>query len=242
MINDSKGEGFLEEDFNRISQTIIDFYQPIFLEKGDILSLNLDWDNPRVNASTGKWGNFATVYLYGGLARHKFMTPNGFALVICHEIGHHLGGEPRYKKYSWASVEGQSDYYASLKCFKNYLDNCPECHIPDTTGLDITLVSECSKSGEDFSVCVSTAMAGMSIAQTIAASRVLPKPLGFGTPSDKIVKKTYERHPHPQCRLDTYFAGALCDKDVATPDLCSRKNGDSAISSRPLCWFKPKKK
>ena len=52
--------------------------------------------------------------MFGGLARHKLVTPDGFALVACHEMGHHLGGAPR--RGGWASNEGQSDYYATTKC------------------------------------------------------------------------------------------------------------------------------
>jgi hypothetical protein len=57
--------------------------------------------------------------MYGGLARYPGMTEMGFQIVLCHEIGHHLGGQPTYNQgRDWASVEGQSDYWATLSCMK----------------------------------------------------------------------------------------------------------------------------
>ena len=42
------------------------------------------------------------------------MTPDGFALVLCHELGHHLAGNPRVQ--AWAANEGQSDYFSTQSC------------------------------------------------------------------------------------------------------------------------------
>ena len=51
-------------------------------------------------------------------------------------------------------------------------------------------------------------------------------------------------HPYAQCRLDTYFNGALCtvseiidfDDDEETTGACHKKNGDDR-GLRPQCWF-----
>jgi Zn-dependent protease with chaperone function len=53
--------------------------------------------------------------MFGGLARDPLVTKDGFSAVICHEIGHHIAGAPR-KGFSWASNEGQADYFATTKC------------------------------------------------------------------------------------------------------------------------------
>jgi len=67
-------------------------------------------------------------------------------------------------------------------------------------------------------------------------------------PDQHVVKRTFRKHPNPQCRLDTYYAGTLCsiDKDIPIAihkdgvGQCNRKNGD-AEGNRPLCWYRPKK-
>ena len=58
-------------------------------------------------------------------------------------------------------------------------------------------------------------------------------------------EKTYEDHPETQCRLDTYFAGALCNKDYRedvsqteeVKGTCHASLGDR-VGVRPACWFK----
>lgn len=75
---------------------------------------NIDWPNNTVNAIAWRNGNERHVTLYGGLIRNKWLRVEGVALVIAHEIGHHYGGAPRYANPSWASCEGQADYWGAL--------------------------------------------------------------------------------------------------------------------------------
>ncbi len=78
--------------------------------------------------------------------------------------------------------------------------------------------------------------------------RELPKPLSFKTPDTAVVNSHFHGHPMPQCRLDTYFQGALCIlselEDVNQNDAlvgnCNRIQGET-LGVRPLCWFKPEK-
>jgi hypothetical protein len=68
----------------------------------------------------------------------------------------------------------------------------------------------------------------------------------FTTPDKSKVAKTNDNHPQAQCRLDTYFAGSLCDKSIAddvdskdaTKGVCLKKDG-YAEGVRPFCWYKP---
>ena len=60
------------------------------------------------------------------------------------------------------------------------------------------------------------------------------------------MSKTDHNHPASQCRLDTYFAGALCNadhyQDVDDSDAeigtCVRSE-EMVLGVRPLCWYKP---
>lgn len=67
----------------------------------------------------------------------------------------------------------------------------------------------------------------------------------FETPDLTEVKVTNPNHPAPQCRLDTYFSGAVCnasaDDDVSMNDevtgTCHHNLGHKT-GVRPACWFK----
>ncbi len=51
--------------------------------------------------------------------REKGVRPLGYLGVLCHEVGHRLGGPPFKTSESergWSSTEGQSDFYAASVC------------------------------------------------------------------------------------------------------------------------------
>ena len=97
----------------------------------------------------------------------------------------------------------------------------------------------------DRAQCARGAMAGFSLASLFAALHKSSTPLTFGKVDPKVVGKMYDAHPAPQCRLDTYFRGALCDKpvseDVSNSDESSGSCGFTEKlwkAARPLCWYK----
>ena len=66
------------------------------------------------------------------------------------------------------------------------------------------------------------------------------------TPDKKEVSSTSHSHPATQCRLDTYFQGALCEVPHATEigqqdEVSGACHGSLGMTSglRPRCWFKP---
>jgi len=87
-------------------------------------------------------------------------------------------------------------------------------------------------------------MAGSSAANLFSAIRKVPEPK-FETPDQSVVRTTSNSHPIPQCRLDTYFQGALCEasylEDVSSKDevkgTCHQSLGHT-LGLRPACWFK----
>lgn len=244
--------GITEESFNQVIDEVVDVYRPIIESKGDKLVMNRLWNDGTVNASAQRFGNDVIVNMYGGLARHDLISKDGFAIVLCHELGHHLGGAPKIKRLffnSWASNEGQSDYFATFKCFRRAYKDEDNLSIISKMKIDSTVRQQCEsvyKNIEDAALCMRGAMAAKSTANLLASLRgtELPK---FDTPDDNIVSKTDNSHPDAQCRLDTYFQGALCDlhleDELSDKDpnqgTCNRLNGDT-IGLRSLCWFKPK--
>lgn len=243
--------GISEQQFNLVIDKLEDIYAPIASSMGGNLKIHRKWTDATVNASATRLGAW-NVNMYGGLARHEAITEDGFALVLCHEIGHHLGGAPKVSNIlnRWASNEGQSDYFATLKCLRQMFKNENNEAVVRNLDAPAALTNACAKAWpnkEDYNVCVRGGMAGASVAKLFASLRKQPEGK-FETPDQTIVTKTNHAHPAHQCRLDTYFQGALCEKsfneDVSQKDevqgTCHGQTGH-AVGLRPLCWFKPKK-
>jgi hypothetical protein len=53
------------------------------------------------------------VRLYGGLLRHRAIGLEAVALLFAHETGHHKGGPPRNRTYTWMTCERQADFWAA---------------------------------------------------------------------------------------------------------------------------------
>ena len=242
-----------EERFNAVIDKVIKIYEPIIGTFGATLTVERNWEDGTVNAYASQSGNNWKIAMFGGLARHQAITEDGFALVVCHELGHHIGGAPKKKSWwgssSWASNEGQSDYFATTKCLRKTFRAEDNAKVLANMNVPSTVVTKCAEQFTDATdqlICQRGAMAGMSTAklfQNLRSSTTLPD---FDTPDTKVVSKTDHNHPAYQCRLDTYFAGALCnisemvdvDQDDEAVGVCYRASGDQ-IGVRPLCWFKP---
>ncbi|MBT7609106.1 MAG: hypothetical protein HN576_05085 [Bacteriovoracaceae bacterium] len=241
-----------EVKFNEILDKVEAIYAPVIEAKGKTLQVIRKWEDATVNAYAQQTGNVWKISMFGGLARHDTITADAFALVACHELGHHLGGFPKKRSIwssSWASNEGQSDYWGNMKCLRKFMEK------DDNTAIvaQMTVPSEATKrcqanfnNADDLAMCQRGAMAGLSLGNLFKALRRLTVDLKFDTPDTTVARTTNHSHPAPQCRLDTYFAGALCEQDAytdvsntnAATGVCVRNTHDDGI--RPLCWYKPK--
>lgn len=237
-----------QAEFNRIVDQVIAAYAPDALKYGGKLVGNKLWDNATVNASANQSGTTWNVNMYGGLARRGEVTKDGFALVVCHEVGHHLGGFPNYKG-TWASSEGQADYFATQACARRIWKGTAA-----PADVDDLAKAKCDQTWPttaDRNLCYRVAMAGDSLALLLSAlggDRV-PE---FGTPDLSKVTATVPSHPRGQCRLDTYFAGAVCPvylRSGFAPGKDNPNGQDSkqaeyemlgnSCTNRPRCWFAP---
>ncbi|MAX65561.1 MAG: hypothetical protein CME66_01350 [Halobacteriovoraceae bacterium] len=241
-----------EERFNAVIDKVVKVYEPIISSMGANLKVSRKWEDGTVNAYASRSGSTWNVAMFGGLARHKAITEDGFALVVCHEIGHHIGGAPKKSTWfgtTWATNEGQADYFATLKCLRKAFRNENNAAIVKAMDVPAEVVNKCA---EQFSeeadqlLCQRGSMAGLSTAKLFQDLRSSSKEPSFSTPDTKVVSRTDHNHPAYQCRLDTYFAGATCEIndsiDVDNEDeavgVCYRDSGDTE-GVRPLCWFKP---
>ncbi|MCM2282432.1 MAG: hypothetical protein NDI61_11380 [Bdellovibrionaceae bacterium] len=252
---DLRAGGISEQEFNSILDRIQALYDPEVNARGATLSIARNWESGTVNASAMRNGRNWLISMYGGLARHPAVTADGFALVACHEMGHHLGGAPKIGPIfgparKWASNEGAADYYSTLKCMRRLFEHDDNEKILSQMELDPAVVQTCQEqhpSRSEQLLCIRGAMAGLSVSGMFSD---LSKSRGvsFTTPDPAQVRKTNHRHPAAQCRLDTYYAGALCavgveeamnDRDYR-PGSCADQNVHK-LGLRPRCWFKPSK-
>lgn len=256
-ISYSKSINAMEEAaFNKAIDDIEKIYAPIIKEEYKAtLKVDRKWSDETVNAYAQQSGKTWSVAMFGGLARHEAITMDGFRAVVCHEVGHHVGGAVK-KGMSWASNEGQADYFATSKCLKKYFEEDHEetIRIYESAQGDANSQFAKRRCDETHSVlleaasCFRGAMAGQSLAELFRALRSSTQDLRFNTPDKKEVATTNDAHPDSQCRMDTYFAGALCDKDHNIfPDnekvevgYCTEKE-NYKIGVRPHCWYAPKK-
>ncbi|MCM2348539.1 MAG: hypothetical protein NDI69_00870 [Bacteriovoracaceae bacterium] len=251
-VDEKRTGGITEEQFNTVIDQVEGLYAPIVANYGGNLQVVRNWEDGTVNAYAQQLGKTWKVSMFGGLARHETITEDGFALVICHEIGHHIGGAPRkVSPWSspWASNEGQADYFANLKCLRKVWNNEDNAAVISRMDVPKALSEACGRQhvwNSDVALCIRGGMAGMSVANLFKALRGATVEPKFETPDTRVVTKTDDNHPAYQCRLDTYFQGSLCtasmNEDVTSSSevtgTCHATLGHT-IGLRPLCWFKP---
>lgn len=238
-LSSLRSRGIEAQDFNQVIKTIEKYY------RSEGIDVYRFWEDGTVNAYAENVIGSKSVNFFGGFARYPMMTKDAFAIVVCHEFGHHLGGAPKQSGSIsfWASAEGQADYFATAKCLKRYLAETPN---PEELSPDLFPDCQADQS------CLRGVVASERLAQVFAQleSDYLQVPVTaplISTPSQEIVSKTiFDDYPSHQCRLDTYIAGLLCQKDPEAPvsdifpqkGYCAQANGDD-IGLRPNCWYQP---
>lgn len=258
---DRKDANLDEAKFNEIIDQVESYYKPIVKEHGGELSIVRKWTDSDVDAYANQDRTTWNVVMFGGLARRPEITEDGFALVVCHEVGHHLGGFPYYGE-NWAASEGQADYFATQSCAKNIWKNEIEKNKRYRKIVPASVKEKCNNSfssENEQNLCYRSADAGRSLATLLAAlsKEAIPH---YETPDTRTVQKTYTRHPDGQCRLDTYFSGALCTQKFDDSIIPGRNNesGQTSTSAereaalhsctvaqfysygkRPRCWYAP---
>ncbi|MDD4976707.1 MAG: hypothetical protein PHY93_20295 [Bacteriovorax sp.] len=245
---DKATNGMTQERFLAIIKRVSDIYAPIVKSKGGELSMINKWSDDTVNALADRNGDIWIVEMFGGLARHPLMTDDGFALIVCHELAHHVGGAPN-KPFTWAASEGQADYFGAMKCLRRVLEKDDNTMIVAKMTVDAEATKQCGliyKNANELALCQRIAMVGKSLGNFIASFTPMHNLVALNTPAKNIVLTSLEEHPAAQCRLDTFFQGILCDKsydqDIDNKDpiigSCIARDGHK-VGTRPLCWYKP---
>jgi subtilisin-like proprotein convertase family protein len=254
--------GMTEAKFNETIDKVGSHYANIVSSHDATLNFDRNWSTATVNASAHQEGKIWTVTMYGGLARRPEITEDGFALVVCHELGHHLGGFP-FKGERWASSEGQADYFSTHACARKIWADDLDINATFRATAPQIVLTQCNQAysnTNEQNLCYRAAAAGKSLAGLLATLGHQGEPM-YDTPDQHQVSKNDEAHPVGQCRLDTLFSGALCTKafpDLAIPGRLSpsgqtskmAENDASQVScsdavmislgKRPRCWYAPR--
>lgn len=256
-----------EEQFNSVIAKFQKIYGPIVKKLGGNLMMSGNWKDETLNAGARQMFGAWTVQIAGGLARRPELTTDGMTLILCHEIGHHLGGFAFVANGPlpfaiWAASEGQADYFATHSCARKIweTDTLNNSQMIENAREDI--YRSCSrvwKSQNELGLCTRSLMAAESVSLTMAALKGEAAKPQFITPDPSVVEKTNGKHPATQCRMDTYHQGALCaiafneglipGKKVRGGVFSENAEKESAavtctqmsqakIGLRPACWFK----
>jgi hypothetical protein len=240
--------GITEAQFNQALDRIQAVYGK-FIESTYNVKFKIDrlWTSGTVNAFANQQDGTWLISMHGGLARHPTMTPWGFLMVACHEVAHHLAGKPLYEHLSWAGAEGQSDYFAALSCVQRVFADgwesgwsMPPLHTAAEAACRQNKLDESTQA-----LCLRNARMGYDTANFLA-TLMGSRGVDFTKPDPTQVKKTYDAHPPAQCRLDTYFQGALCSAETTISRIglevdagvCWTAQG-ADLGTRPRCWFNP---
>lgn len=250
-ISQNKNAHMDEVQFNQLIDKVLNNYKDVFKKYGSTqLTVNRLWENDKINASAKKSKGHFQIKIYGGLGRYKALSDDAFLLVLCHEVGHLIGGAPTYKPFNTSSSEGQADYFSTTKCFRKITsgdDNTPDLK----KSYHPLALSECHnvyKNISEKNICLRSSKAQESLAETLAELTSSDTVANFDTPDPiERILILFNGYPSTQCRLDTVFAGSLCNQNPASlldfklynKNVCSEPNGDFT-GVRPKCWYAPR--
>lgn len=249
--------GITKAQFDAILDRALVLYTPIFRQFGARLSIERLWNDNTVNAYADQAGSGWMIHMYGGLARRAEVTADGFAMVVCHELGHHIGGYPFYGSNDWASDEGQSDMHATGACAYKLFVPSNRLAAQARNAIPATMKAKCDAAQATQAkrdICYRAVAAGKSLADLLGA--LDGERVNYDTPDTTQVATTKHSHPNAQCRLDTYVAGALCGNanwdyalipgkgkqnrnSKAAQDEAYEHSCASGAGARPRCWFAP---
>lgn len=219
--DDVKEVSLIDEGlFNQIISAGQDSYQRAeAIQRNEKIIVNRKWSDKTVNANvarTKKCDGEVIINMYGGLARRKEITPAGFTLVFCHELGHAYGGLPYVYPQTELSAEGQSDFYSARRCYLRVWERVPELQ-KFSDEYESFIENNCTPKD---SLCRNALEGGHGLANLLSFMMGEDDLPMFETPDPYITPSTLLSYPKTaQCRLDTISAGIF-------------------VNPRPACWFR----
>lgn len=249
-----KNSSLTEARFNTLLDQIVETYTDVFREYGMArLIVTRNWESDNINASASRSGSTFLINAFGGLGRYEPITDDAFILIMCHEVGHLIGGAPTYKPGNSVSSEGQADYFSTAKCFRRIAKKFPQTISTDSDIHPLAKI-KCEEafgknsknpSRVDIDICLRSSLAQEAVARTISLLAEIDQVPAIDTPDPSERNLIiFNGYPSPQCRVDTLFEGSLChvnenellEMDKYNKGVCSIPNGDD-LGIRPRCWY-----
>lgn len=176
-----------EADFHEIASEVVGLFSSELNQKGYPFSLDARWESPFLGAGVSFYQERFSLMILGGTARIKDMSRDAFAALVCHELGHILGGAP-YQQMSgsaWASLEGQSDFFAASVCLPRYFHSLQAGRAEVASRIEA---------------------AGFYLFKALSphSTQTRDQPLARGKRVLPAVEKTLQGYPSVQCRYETF--------------------------------------
>ncbi|MCK6598624.1 MAG: hypothetical protein L6Q37_09695 [Bdellovibrionaceae bacterium] len=194
------------------------------------LPLNIPdlWTVNHFEGSVRKAEKFFELKITGKALISKEASSISFASIVCHELGHILGGSPRQTipGAEWSSTEGQSDFWAAKTCLPEFFQDVVldlqslfyDSSLQQAVFLQFPeLLANPKFFPQNYAFCKQNlkcflvARAGEELINFFDYYDYmdLPKPSLNSHEGDT---KEFKPNSYPslQCRLDTYVRGALC--------------------------------
>lgn len=221
----------IHDDLDRVYLDVISkfttIYAPIVKANRNVgLDIKLDQDFSDSAGSVSLYKTDAQIAIGINFHRSPKVTTDAYMAMLCHEVGHVLGGAPYSENTlkrspDWesdvpSSSEGQSDYFSSLTCMKKVFAADPKT---STTEYDVTpkvktLCQNKFANKLDQKICHRSVKAGFDLMLYIASvyeqfgpnSNMPRANMDITEAKGASVGHLY---PSLQCRFDTILAGAL---------------------------------
>ena len=229
-------------DYHKLTQTLDSVYSEQIRSLGGNLKFTLkETALPNAFAAKQTDGTWE-VTVTDSLLSLEEQTKSTLAIILCHEVGHFLGGEPyvvgiqltpavRSRAPKKMSCEGQADYFATSECLKTLTQKIPNLFSDNRGILNPLIAQECNQN----EACLESMAASH---QTVLVYQRILKEMNiaegfFGRlnndRTDRVLNSVGE-YPSLDCRYETFVNGTLCSG-------LSENECLDAKWARPACWF-----
>jgi hypothetical protein len=233
----SEAGSLSQDDFNQVIDRVESFY--FYNRHQEKIEVQRFWETQGEHDCAIRFPYLTlerpVVKITGAVAQYAGMSLDAFAILVCHEFGHHLADGPRIGSghfVSWSSAEGEADYWATAECLKHYLRDQESPVDLNEFSLPADAAEKCQKNfpkSDERETCYRSVHAILALksyfeesGSKIDLERHAPKTVG-------LVRRFRRDLYRDQCRIETFLAGAYCNQKDASCD-----SGDGA---RPDCWY-----
>lgn len=240
---------FASQVLESYSQHFLELYKESLAEKSLTLSIEA-FNSPKSNMEISWNKESALLRISKKLIANKNFDQELFSALACHEMGHIFGGAPlagpNRLLVQRGTVEGQADYYATLKCLRRVFRSFPNMpsQFKATLAEQAEARQKCSNNydrPEDIHICQRSITASLRVIRIMEEDFSNSAPASFFQRHPVKVLETLMLHSSSyQCRLDTAIAGALCnttDRDDLSDESLEPGTCMEGLGSRPRCWF-----